>query len=173
MTKDELRTRVEAELLTGKEPIELSKTYDVSYAIILNWKKKLLAEKQPEVISELTQHTKASLEVIRQQAVEVAPKAAKAIDNIIDGINGLKELEPEFHTALQKSVKVAQKFLDDVDDDGNTTLSIKEWQLITSTLANAYSALFNRAGTTVNVAQTSVNVGEQNLAFFKASQKKL
>ena len=171
VTKAELRTRVEAELLVGKEPRELSDQYGIPYVSILGWKKKLMAEKPEAEISDLTQQTKASLEIIREVAKEQAPVAAKKIDAIIDGVQGLKELEPKFHSALLKAVHVAQGFLDEVDDEGKTVLSIKEWQLITTTLSTAYGALFNKAGTVVNVAQTNVNAEQQNMAFFKSSQR--
>jgi len=171
MDKEELRTRIEAELLTGEEPQDLATKYDVGYVTILNWKKKLLAEKPSANISDLTHQTTAALEIIRDKAKEVAPVVAGKIDTIIDGVEGLKELDPLFHTALKKAVNVAQKFLDEVDEDGNSTLTIKEWQVITATLSNAYGTLFNKSGTVVNVAQTNVNASSENLAFFNASKR--
>ncbi len=171
MSKEELRTRIEAELLTGVTAQDLEKKYEVPYVTINGWKKKLLSEGPEVAVSDLTNHTVASLEVIRDVAKSTAPKAAAKIDKLIDGVQGLKELEPEFHTALQKSVRIAQQYLDMTDDEGKSELSIKEWQMITSTLANAYGTLFNKSGTTVNVAQTNVNAAAENLAFFKSSQR--
>ncbi len=173
MTKEEQRIRIEADLLTGLEPRELSDKYNVPYVSILGWKKKLLAENDDVKVSDLTQHTKASLEVIRDAAKADAPKAARTIDKIIDGVQGLKELEPEFHAVLHRSVEIAKEFLDSTDDEGKSALSIKEWELITKTLASAYGTLFNKTGTTVNVAQSNISTQGENLAFFKNSQKAL
>jgi len=171
MTKDELRTRIEAELLCGITPKDLSAKYDVPYVSIVGWKKRLLMEKETESVSDLTQHTKATLEVIRDVAKVEAPRAAAKIDTIIDGIQGLKELEPEFHAVLHRSVEIAHEFLGSVDDEGKTLLSIKEWELITKTLASAYGTLFNKSGNVVNVAQTNISAASENLGFFKASQR--
>lgn len=171
MTKEELKTRIEAELLSGATPTELAVKYDVPYATVNDWKKKLLSEKPSTQVSDLTNQTVATLEIIRDTAKAQAPAVAGKIDAIIDGIEGLKTLEPEFHTAMLKAVNLAQTFLDATDDEGNSVVSVKEWQIITSTLAQAYGALFNKAGTTVNVAQTNVTAESQNLAFFKASQR--
>ena len=173
MSKEELRTRIEAELLTGVSAQDLEKKYEVPYVTINGWKKKLLNEGPDTKVSDLTQQTKATLEVIRTVAKDKAPAVAGKIDKIVDGLVGLKELEPEFQAALQKSVMIAKGFLDQEDDEGNCTLSIKEWQMITGTLANAYGTLFNRSGTTVNVAQTNVNAAAENLAFFSASKKNI
>lgn len=169
MSKEELRTRVEAELLTGKEPKELSSRYDMPYVTIISWRNKLFNEKPAEDISVLTHQTKASLELIKETAKLEAPKVAGKIEAIIDGVQGLKELEPEFQIALTRAINIAQEFLDDKDSEGNSNLSIKEWQLITSTLANTYGTLFNKSGTVVNVAQTNVNAEAENLGFFKAN----
>jgi len=171
MNKDALRTRIEAELISGASATELAVKYDTPYATINNWKKALLAEAPNTKISELTNQTVATLEVIRDVAKAQAPAVAGKIDRLIDGVEGLKSLEPEFHSAMLKAVKLAQNFLDATDDEGNSTLSVKDWQTITSTLSMAFGALFNKAGTTVNVAQTNVTAESQNLAFFKASQR--
>ena len=66
---------------------------------------------------------------------------------------------------MAKAVKMAESFLDEEE------LSIKEWQMITSTLATAYSALYNKAGTVVNVAQTNVNAEKESLKFFQAAKR--
>jgi len=171
MTKEALRTRVEAELLSGVEPKDLGTKYDIPYVTVLHWKKKLLAETPTTVVSDLTQQTKASLEVIRDVAVREAPLVAGKIDAIIDGVMGLKELEPEFLTAMTKAVSLAQTFLDAVDDEGVSTVTINEWKTITTTLAMAYGTLYNKSGTTVNVAQTTVNTDSENLKFFSASKR--
>jgi transposase len=165
MTKEELRTRIEAELLTGAEPRELEEKYGVPYPTILGWKKKLLKEAPTEDIAELTNATKATLEIVREKAKEEAPVVAKKIDKIIDGVEGLKILEPEFHSVMHKAVKRAHSFIEKDD------LTIKEWELITKTLANAYSAIFNKGGTNVNVVQTNLNANQEALSFFKASKK--
>ena len=165
MTKEELRTRIEAELLTGIEPKELEEKYGVPYPTILGWKKKLLKETPSANIVELTNATKATLEIVREKAKEEAPVVAKKIDKIIDGVEGLQLLEPEFHAVMHKAVKRAHEFI--AQDD----LTIKEWELITKTLANAYSAIFNKAGTNVNVVQTNLNANQEALNFFKASKK--
>jgi len=170
MTKQEVRTRVEAELLSGVDARSLETKYDVPYVTINSWKNKLDKEDVPVAISEMTHKTTAALEIVRDRAKEQAPKVAGKIDQIIDGIEGLQELEPAFQTAMLKSVQMAQSFLDHKDDEGKSDVTIKEWQIITNTLAQAYGALFNKAGTTVNVAQTNVNAANENLAFFKASQ---
>ncbi len=173
MDKAEIRTRIEAELLAGESPRNLETKYSIPYVTILGWKKKLFAEAPQTKVSDLSQHTRASLEIIRESAVREAPVAAAKINAIIEGVVGLKELEPEFHASLERAVNIAREFLDDKDEDGKTTLSIKEWQLITTTLATAYGTLFNKSGTTVNVAQTNVNAATENLGFFKASQRTL
>ena len=167
MTKEEQKTRIEAELLSGAATKYLADKYSMPETTIASWKTKLNKESEDVKIGKLTEHTKASLEVIREVAKEQAPKAAPKIDKIIDGIEGLKQLEPEFHTAMSLAVKRAQEYL----SEENTILTIKEWQLITSTLASAYGALFNKNGTTVNVANTQVNSADENLNFFKASRR--
>ena len=171
MDKQELRTRVEAELLTGATAQDLADKYGVAYVTINSWKKKLLSEQPTADVSALTNVDTATLEMIKAKAKEEAPIVAGKIDTIIDGIIGLKELEPEFHTAMMKAVKMASAFLDAVDDEGESTVSVKEWQMITNTLGAAYGAIFNKAGTVVNVAQTNVSSANENLAFFKLSQK--
>jgi len=170
MNKEELRTRIEAELLVGTSPKDLETKYGIPYVTINGWKNKLNKSTDSE-ISELTNHTKATLEIVRARAKEEAPKVAGKIDKIIDGVEGLQELEPEFQRAMHKAVELAHTFLGEVDDDGKSALTIKEWQMITTTLASAYSAMFNKAGTTVNVAQTNVNAAAEQLSFFKASQR--
>lgn len=168
----EIRTRVEAELLSGKQPRELSEgayyeKYGVAYVTILNWQKKLQVDDVTETISDLTKETTGTLEVIRDAAKSKAPKVAKDIDNIIDGVAGLKLLEPKMQKALTQAVNKAYEYL--LEDD----LSVKDWQTVTSTLAQTYAAVFNSKGTTVNVAQNNINTAQENLGFFKSSQKKL
>jgi transposase len=165
MTKEELRTRVEAELLAGAEPRELAEKYGMAYNTIQLWKKKLFAEKPTEAISDLTHETTATLELIRTKAKEEAPTVAGKIDKIIDGVEGLQSLEEEFQATMHKAVMRAKEFLDSDD------ITIKEWQMITSTLGSAYAALFNSKGTTVNVAQTTVNMEKEAIDFFKASKR--
>jgi len=165
LSKEELRTRIEAELLTGVDSRDLEEKYGVPYVTINGWKKKLFAEKPQESISNLTGQTKATLEIIRQKAKDEAPKVSGKIDKIIDGVEGLQGLEPEFQAAMHAAVLKAKEFL---SEDG---LSVKEWQMVTSTLAQAYSALFNKAGTTVNVAQTNISAEKEAMAFFQASKR--
>lgn len=173
MTKEELKVRIEAELLTGKTPKELADKYSVPYITVLSWQKKLELDKPNEDISVLTSNTIASLEVIKDVAKREAPVVASKIEKIVDGAIALKKLEPAFAEALETAVEVAIEFLNEKTDEGKTALSVKEWQMVTSTLAATYSAIYNKTGTTVNVAQTNVTAEGESLAFFKASQKAL
>lgn len=173
MTKDELRTRVEAELLSGVQSRLLAEKYEIPYVTVMLWARQLNEETESTKVSDITQSTKASLEVIHAAAVATAPAAAKKIDQLMTGLVGLKELESEFHASMHKAIQIANNFLEQVDDEGNSTLTINEWKLITTTLSGAFTALFNKSGTTVNVAQTTVNADSENLKFFQASKKSI
>jgi hypothetical protein len=169
MTRDELNTRVDAELLTGATNKEVAEKYDIPYITVSLRAKKL---NELEVPTELTDSnlTRATLELIRDKIAMEAPKVAARADLIIDGLDGIKILNKEIQDGLSKVVKLAVDMLDseELDKAGNVVpMSKRDLQILAAILTSVYSAL-NAKGTTVNVA-TSVTTESQNLAFFKSS----
>jgi hypothetical protein len=167
MTRDEQNTRIDAELLCGETPKDVSDKYSVPYPTVALRAKKL--KDATNIPSELVDDniTKATLEIIRDKIAAEAPKIARQADLIIDGLEGLKVLNEDIQKALTKVVTLATSMLDEEDEDGNSVISKRDLQILASVLTSVYSTI-NAKGTTVNVA-TSVSTGEQNMSFFKAN----
>jgi hypothetical protein len=169
MTKEELYTRVDAELLTGVSAKDVANKYGMPYITVIGRKNNLTKIEVPVELID-TPVTRAALEIIRDKIAIEAPKAAKTADMIIDGIEGLKVLNTDIQDALAKVVKKVNYMLDneELDEDGNVVpMSKRDLQILSNILTSVYSAI-NAKGTTVNVA-TAVTTGEQNMSFFKAN----
>lgn len=170
MTKEELNTRIDADLLIGMAMKDVAAKYDVPYPTVAVRNKAL---NKPKIPVELLDDniTKATLEIIRDKIALEAPKVAKKADSIIEGLEGLKVLNADIQSALSKVVTIVNSMLDRVeyDDDGNEVpISVKDLQVLSGILTSIYSAL-NAKGTTVNVAQTNVTTQGENLAYFNAN----
>ena len=162
---NEKQLRVVGLLKAGKSPREIATETDIHYTTILKWKKKWEAEDDEAMISKMATHSVETLLEVKAESKLVDSEVVGAeVDKLIDGIIGLKELEPAFHKTMMTAIKQADVFLENED------ISIKEWQLIMKSISEAYSAIFNKSGTVVNVANTNVTAGKEALNFFKASK---
>jgi len=169
ITKDELFTRIDSEILTRVPLKTIAEKYEVPYANIASRSRKLAEIQVPDELSDCS-ITKATLEIVRDKIAAEAPKIAAQADLIIDGLEGIKVLNTEIQAGLSKIVKKAVEMLDEeeVDKEGNIVpISKRDLQILASILTSVYSTI-NAKGTTVNVA-TSVTTEGQNLAFFKSS----
>lgn len=155
-------------LVTGMTVAQVHEELDVPMATVYNWNVQRLRNEEKVKIKQLQNSSVASLEVINEKAKESAPHLAKDIDGLIKGVMGLQQLEPAFHATMFKAINRADRFLDRVDADGNSDLTVTEWTNIVGALSKAYASIFNTSGTTVNMVNN--NAGNESVAFFKASK---
>ncbi len=152
-------------LKSGLSPKEISEETGIHYATVLSWKKKFDAGDQEQQISELASHEVLTLLQVKDELAASAPEIQKEVEQLIENVIGLKELEPVFHATMMRSIHRADIFLQD------TSIGVKEWQMVTKTLSEAYAAIFNKSGTVVNVANNNISAGHEQVAFFNASKK--
>ena len=151
-------------LKSGLTPRQASEESGVIYPTVMNWKRKWDNEDEESLVAELAQHEVRELLHVKSELADTAPHIKAEVEELIDGVVGLKELEPKFHATMMTAIKKADTFLE-VED-----ITIKEWQMIVKTISDAYAAIFNKSGTVVNVANTNISAGQEQVKFFQASK---
>lgn len=159
-TKEELKAKATGLLLIGEKPIDVAKQVNLDYKDVNNIANKLGKEaKNEEVLSAMN-----NIETLKKIEQVVPDQYRSQVTEVITGLNGLDKLEEKLHNVLSKAISKADEYLD-------CELSIKEWQIVTKTISEAYRAVFSREQqTVVNVEQTQNVVGEEALNFFKAGR---
>lgn len=159
----EQQTKMLGLLNAGISPREVSDQLNIKYSTVATFKRKLAAEAEEAQISKMAMAQVETLLDIKEDMTDTA--LTGQIDTIIDGVVGVKQLEPEFHRVMMTAIGKADDFLKVKD------LELKDWKMILTTISEAYAAIFNKSGTVVNVANTQVSAGGEAAAFFKASKK--
>lgn len=164
----EIRAKVEAELSLGESPRDLARKYpDASYQTILGWQKKLnVAELENDVIIDLVKADTTTLTMVAEGIKAKAPaEVVKQIDNLVDGVNGLKNLESKFQSLVLKLLESADTMA------GNKELSVRDWKVLSDGISNLYTSIFNKAGINVSVHNQNTVSGE-SLSLFKNTMSK-
>jgi len=141
-TDDEARALIMLE--DGIAPKEVAKQTGVSYAKVQSLHNQLKRAKESDNM-EVLLHTPL-LNELADAARENHPSIAAEIDAFVENVKDVKDIEHNLVASLNRCIRQANIFL-----DTNKELTIKDWQVITNTLANVYQAVFNKSGTTVQV----------------------
>ena len=159
----ETKAIVEAELAMGVSALELSKKYSVPYVTVASWSKRLKDARNGDIVKDLATVSPETLTIVAEAVKSSAPpKIAAEIDKLVEGVTGLKTLEPKFHsvtlTLLTKAEAFARK------DD----LTLVEWTMISSAIGKLYNDIFSKGGVSVNV-NNNTQINNEKLSMFKSS----
>jgi len=161
LSKEELRSAIIAQLRLGKSPKDIAEMLDCNISLVYTQNRKLKAEQENEVVQELVE---APMDVVKHVAEEVkkqvvAPNPiAGQVDNIVEGVDGLKKLDMKFQSTM---TRVLSKFNEALEEDN---LKLSEVKMVADTVANAYNKIFT-SGTNIHIGDN--NVSSQRLTVFK------
>ena len=160
-----LRTKIEAELRTGKKARELSEKYDVPYVTIQGWKKKLDAEIEDEDVSTIVEADATTLHMVKEKLVEELPvREAAKVEKVVDGAIGLKRLEEKTQALTLSILNRVESYL------ATHEPTMKDLRDSAAIVSQLHTAMFNKNTTQVNVVN-STTINNEKLSMFKSALK--
>ena len=164
---DEKKTRrlkADALLASGASIDDVAKQLGIPKVTVRSWKKKL--EAQNNDLNTVVEVDAPTLHQVADKIKETAPaEVSKKVDKLVDGVVGLKILEPKFHTVVFNLLEAAEEM--SVKQD----LSVKDWKDLSTGIATLYSNIFNKSGVNVNVMNQTQVSGEK-LTMFRTNMRR-
>ena len=162
----EIRVKADALLAMGKPAKDVAELLDISYQTVQSWKKRLVTKQ--EGLSDLETVVEIDLPTLHTVAAAVKENApdrvSKQIDKLIDGVTGLQQLEPKFHTVVFNLLEAAEEMSLKGD------LSVKDWAVLSTGIGALYNSVFNKSGVNVNV-MNQTNVSSEKMSMFKSTMR--
>jgi len=160
MNKEQKKLAILAEMAKGGRASEVGEKYNVSPLTIGSWMKAQRKEHEKESVAELTHVDPIVLEAVTQEIKDKASNSSTIttkqldrldvqLDNIKEGVVGVKLLETEFHTTMMNLLKWANK---KITDD----MKVSEWTQLVSGISSLHSTLFSKG------SNTQINLMQQN-----------
>ena len=163
-----LRMKVEAELRLGKKPKELSEKYEVPYATVISWARKIREEQADADIDELLQYDETTLHHIAEEIKKEAPlPAQKQVEKAVGDVIGLGRLEEKTRATAFSILNKVEAALQVMSEP-----NLKELGQAANIVSTLHTALFNKNTTQVNVLNNNTtNISAEKREIFKSSLK--
>ncbi len=161
------KARILARLDQGERVASIAEDYKgiASVYTIQNLKADLKKENEKALALDALKVEPHILNHIVEESHKIeAPMLAKKMENAQESLTGLALLDSQFHKVMGRALTVADKLLKEED------ISVPEWKIVTDTVANAYSSIFNSKGVSVNV-NNSTSFSDTKLSMFKGSMR--
>lgn len=168
---DEKKVLLLADVAGGLGVRDAAAKYDVHYTTAVKWRNEARKDAENQKVDEVTELSPVALQTIVNEIKEKEPQGSMVgaqAQEIIEGVDGLQKLNSSFHSVCLKLIKKAEEML--AEDD----LKIAEWKMISTTIGELYSNIFNKGG--VNIQMMNNNGGDggvssTSLNLFKGSLK--
>ncbi len=161
--KKERKLKAEALLAMGDTPKQVHEKLGVPEVTARLWKKKL--EEQNTDLETVVDVDLPTLHQVAENIKSNAPQTViDKVDKLVDGVTGLKQLEPKFHSVVLNLLTKAET-LSQTED-----LSVKDWLSLSNGIGSLYANIFNKSGVNVNVLNQT-QVSSEKLSMFRGSMR--
>ena len=149
--------------LKGETPKQIADKLQIPYVTVMSWKKKL-AEQSTD-LDTVVDVDITTLHQVANKIKETAPEGvSKQVDKLVEGVTGLKQLEPKFHSVVMNLLEKAET----LSKDNN--LTVKDWLALSNGIGNLYANIFNKSGVNVNVLNQT-QVSNEKLTMFRGTMR--
>ena len=161
--KKERKLKAESLLAMGETPKQIADKLQIPYVTVMSWKKKL-AEQSTD-LDTVVDVDITTLHQVANKIKETAPEGvSKQVDKLVEGVTGLKQLEPKFHSVVMNLLEKAET----LSKDNN--LTVKDWLALSNGIGNLYANIFNKSGVNVNVLNQT-QVSNEKLTMFRGTMR--